>query len=154
MIRKRIAFAGSVLLVASLAWAGDAAPKTRPTGGYPPPLPPGPQSVEVRGQGAPRNTTAASSGAGALQGVALKAIAEGKAEITVDGSPRSLRPGDALAGYVVSSISGGRVVLLRGIPGQATPDATAILTLGATGLTRVRIYSTKDPTLPPASVAR
>jgi hypothetical protein len=155
MIRKGTLCFSCALLAASVTLAGDEIPKAPPRmgSGYPSPVPPSARSAEVKAPATPRDTTS-SADAGPLKELVLQAIAEGKAQVSIAGRARLLQPGDAVAGYVVGSISGRRIVLTRTIQGQVTAEATAVVTFDASGKARVRVYSTKDLTVPPSGPRR
>jgi hypothetical protein len=89
-----------------------------------------------------------SADAGAARRVQLQSISEGKALVTLEGRSMRLRPGDTLGGDVVRSISGNRIVLFRTIPGKVATQATVVLTFDGGATPRVRVYSTKDLTVP------
>ncbi len=138
---------GSVVAL-GVALGGIAAADDAKTKFDPPVLPPadhGPHAAAVPGPPAPRGGD--SAWAGSLKGLRVVSMSEGTARVVVGDRTLDVRPGDAIGGDVVRSITSGQIVLDRPAT-SATGEASVVVSFDAQGRSRVRVYASKDPTAP------
>jgi hypothetical protein len=167
----KAALALAFLLAGPPAFAQQAHPVPRPDGKTrkdeaemalkPPPASPmdrTPRTVAVPGR---PSLGRASKDAGPLAGIRALSFEKDQAQVRLGSNDVRLRAGDSLAGYVVTSIEPGRIVLLRedGSSSRVTREETAgspgdmaIVTFDASGRGRVVVYSTRIETAEPPEV--
>ena len=136
------------------------------------PMPPPDGTVHrVQIPSSSRRRGADSADAGTLQGVRVQSLQDGVARVRMrDGSVQSLRVGDRVGSDVVQQVSAEMLILSRGgqptVPPLTAPGTRAtagssgsggevVVKVDGQGRTRVRVYSTADPTaLVPPPVIR
>jgi len=101
----------------------------------------------IRLKDPPRDRLRQSGDAGALRGLRVLGVQDGAARVALaNGTERTLRAGDVIAGDVVRSVSGHRILLERQA-GEDEPgvSASVIVKIGAGGATRVYVLWRGDP---------
>ncbi len=91
-----------------------------------------------------------SAGAGRLRGWRAAVLKEGEGRLLINGVSRTVKPGQAVEGYVVKAVAPGRVVLAGPAAGTGggRPGASVLVVIDfdAQGSARVRMVFDVDPT--------
>lgn len=112
----------------------------------------GDEKVDVRPQvlqlkAPPRDRLSQSADAGALRGLRVLGVQDGVARVALaDGTERTLRAGDSVAGDVVRSVGPGRILLdRRAAEDEGGGSATVVVKVGPDGRSQVYVLWTRNP---------